>query len=240
MNYGKNYLNASNLAEEIRMGASQGKVTKVAGGLAGREETRKELTTKPDFEVVRANYMNDIVDMFSSLGSKKEELAQKEDPMGLSFGLDSVDLNSTNPSDYGTTGRDYQGTDFLSKLIQAESSGNRSASYTTSGGETYAGLVQLGKARIADYNKATGSDVTQADLVQNPRVEDEVIKWHIQDLTTLATQLAEKTGMDVEGLVSVGHLGGRTGMTKFATGNYNPKDELGTSLQSYYNRFKNT
>jgi len=42
MNYGKNYLNASNLAEEIRMGASQGKVTKVAGGLAGREETRKE------------------------------------------------------------------------------------------------------------------------------------------------------------------------------------------------------
>jgi len=236
MNYGKNYLNASKLAEEIRSGASQGKVTKVAGGLAGREEIRKELTTKPDFEVVRANYMNDIVDMFSSLGSKKEELAQKEDPMGLSFGLDSVDLNSTNPSDYGTTSGD-----FLSRLIQQESSGNRGAVYEGKNedkGNKYVGLVQMGAERLEDYNKATGSDVTQADLMQSPRIEDEVIKWHIQDLTTLATKLAEKTGMDVEGLVSVGHLGGRTGMMKFAEGGYNPRDENKTSLQQYYDKFK--
>jgi hypothetical protein len=46
--------------------------------------------------------------------------------------------------------------------------------------------------------------------------------------------------MDVDGLVAVGHLGGRTGMANFATsgGKYNKRDELGTHLMDYYTRFK--
>jgi hypothetical protein len=62
----------------------------------------------------------------------------------------------------------------------------------------------------------------------------------MRDLTNLAEDLSAKTGMDVDGLVAVGHLGGRTGMANFATtgGKYNKRDELGTHLMDYYTRFK--
>ena len=44
---------------------------------------------------------------------------------------------------------------------------------------------------------------------------------------------------DRDGLRAVGHLAGVGGMKKFVRtqGKYNPADELGTSLQSYYNKF---
>jgi hypothetical protein len=37
----------------------------------------------------------------------------------------------------------------------------------------------------------------------------------------------------------VAHLGGKHGMKKFvqSAGKYNPSDELGTSLQDYYDKF---
>mgnify|MGYP003328986860 FL=1 len=42
-----------------------------------------------------------------------------------------------------------------------------------------------------------------------------------------------------DGLRAVAHLGGKAGMKKFvqSKGEYNPSDELGTSLQEYYERF---
>ena len=44
---------------------------------------------------------------------------------------------------------------------------------------------------------------------------------------------------DRDGLRAVAHLGGKSGMKKFvqSKGYYNPADELGTSLQSYYDKF---
>jgi len=46
-------------------------------------------------------------------------------------------------------------------------------------------------------------------------------------------------GYDRDGLRAVAHLGGKSGMKKFvqSKGEYNPADELGTSLQSYYDKF---
>ena len=44
-----------------------------------------------------------------------------------------------------------------------------------------------------------------------------------------------------DGLRAVAHLGGKTGMKKFvqSNGEYNPEDELGTSLLDYYMKFSN-
>ena len=46
-------------------------------------------------------------------------------------------------------------------------------------------------------------------------------------------------GYDRDGLRAVAHLGGKGGMKKFvqSAGKYNPSDELGTSLQDYYDKF---
>ena len=46
-------------------------------------------------------------------------------------------------------------------------------------------------------------------------------------------------GYDRDGLRAVAHLGGKGGMKNFvrSKGQYNPKDQLGTSLQDYYDKF---
>jgi hypothetical protein len=80
-----------------------------------------------------------------------------------------------------------------------------------------------------------------ADLLTTDWIQKDVIDWHIKDLSKLANKLSKETGLDAQGLVAVGHLGGRTGMANFAAtgGEYNKSDELGTSLMDYYERFKN-
>jgi len=48
-------------------------------------------------------------------------------------------------------------------------------------------------------------------------------------------------GYDREGLKAVAHLGGIGGMKSFvrSSGMYNTKDQLGTSLQDYYDKLVN-
>ena len=64
MNYAKNYLNTRNLAAMIRESAASGKVEKAAGGLGAREKRREQVSETPDFDTVRATYMNYVQDMF--------------------------------------------------------------------------------------------------------------------------------------------------------------------------------
>lgn len=234
MDYAQNYKNTTSLADRIRQGAASGQNTKAGGGLASREKQRELATDEPDFAAVRAEYFNSVRNMFSSMEDSKTPSMDAYKQEKLSYGLPSAPVSG------GSEGLSMGGEDFLSSLIKSESSGNAQAFRTNKNGETYAGLVQIGEARIADYNKATGSDVTQADLLQNSAVQKDIINWHINDLRGLATKLSETTGMDINGLIAVGHLGGRSGMTQFAEsgGKYNKKDELGTSLSDYYTRFK--
>jgi hypothetical protein len=236
MDYAQNYLNTSSLADRIRQGAASGQIAKAGGGLAAREKRREVATEEPDFAEIRAEYFNSVRNMFSSMDDTMTPILGKEE---LSYGLPSATVSGVSGSG-SSEGLSMGGSDFLSSLIKSESSGNAQAFRTNKDGETYAGLVQIGKARIADYNKATGSDVTQADLLQNSGVQAEVINWHVNDLRKLATKLSETSGMDINGLIAVGHLGGRGGMTQFANtaGKYNKQDELGTSLSDYYSRFK--
>ena len=131
-------------------------------------------------------------------------------------------------------------TDFLERLTHSESSGDSTAEITIADGRRYVGSLQFGDARLQDYKKATGSSFTQDEFKANSALQDKVAAWHIADIDKTIDGLGINTdGYDRDGLRAVAHLGGKSGMKKFvrSNGEYNPSDELGTSLQDYYDKF---
>jgi len=131
-------------------------------------------------------------------------------------------------------------SDFLERLSQSESSGDSNAEITIADGRRYVGSLQFGDARLQDYKKATGSSFTQDEFKANSALQDKVAAWHIADIDKTIDGLGINTdGYDRDGLRAVAHLGGKSGMKKFvrSNGEYNPSDELGTSLQDYYDKF---
>jgi hypothetical protein len=232
MDYSKGYFNATSMAQRIRENTHYGKKTSVRG-LASRDDTTQEY---PDAGSLSAKYIANIQGMFTPDPAYTDQGNLKSYLSGLE---EKNSLQGLKSPSAGTEG--HMSKDFLSKLIASESSGNASAVHKTKDGRVYGGLVQLGEARIEDYNKATNSTIEMADILTNKDIQKEVIDWHLADLGTLADKLSAETGLDRAGLIAVGHLGGRTGMANFAAsgGKYNPSDELGTSLLDYYTRFKN-
>ena len=130
--------------------------------------------------------------------------------------------------------------DFLARLTQSESSGDSNAEITIKDGRRFVGSLQFGAARLADYKSATGKRFTQDEFKADEGLQDEVAQWHIADLDEAIDALGDTAkGYDRDGLRSVAHLGGKGGMRKWVKsgGQYNPADELGTSLQDYYDKF---
>ena len=130
--------------------------------------------------------------------------------------------------------------DFLERLTHSESSGDSTAETTIADGRRYVGALQFGDARLQDYKKATGSSFTQDEFKANSTLQDKVAAWHIADIDKTIDGLGINIdGYDRDGLRAVAHLGGKGGMKKFvrSNGEYNPSDELGTSLQDYYDKF---
>jgi len=129
---------------------------------------------------------------------------------------------------------------FLERLTQSESSGNSQAEITIKDGRKFVGSLQLGENRLQDYKAATGKAFTQDQFKADEVLQDEVGAWHVADIDKAIDALGDAAkGYDRNGLRSVAHLGGQGGMTKFVNsgGEYNPSDELGTSLQDYYQKF---
>ena len=130
--------------------------------------------------------------------------------------------------------------DFLERLTQNESSGDSNAEIIIADGRRYVGALQFGDARLQDYKKAIGSLFTQDEFKADSALQDKVAAWHIADIDKTIDGLGLNTdGFDRDGLRAVAHLGGKHGMKKFvqSAGKYNPSDELGTSLQDYYDKF---
>ena len=129
---------------------------------------------------------------------------------------------------------------FLDQLEASESSGNADAEITIKDGRWFVGKLQFGKARLQDYQNATGTTFTQDEFIKDTALQDKVAAWHIADLDKAIDALGDDAAdYDPDGLRAVAHLGGKSGMKKFvqSKGGYNPADELGTSLQSYYDKF---
>ena len=129
---------------------------------------------------------------------------------------------------------------FIDKLIQSESSGDTEVEITIADGRTFSGALQFGAARLADYKQSTGKRFTQEQFKADTVLQDEVAQWHIKDIDVAIDALGDTAkGFDRDGLRSVAHLGGLGGMAQYVKsgGEYNPSDELGTSLSDYYNKF---
>ena len=138
------------------------------------------------------------------------------------------------------TSRSTNTDPFIERLTQSESSGNTQAEITIKDGRRYVGSLQFGQARLKDYQAATGKRFTQDEFKADPALQDEVGLWHFKDIDNAIDALGDTAkGYDRNGLRSVAHLGGKGGMKKFVQsgGKHNPSDELGTSLQSYYDKF---
>jgi hypothetical protein len=136
---------------------------------------------------------------------------------------------------------------FNMALAKSESGGNDSVINS----EGYGGRFQFGQDRLNDYNRATGNNLTVAQLASMPADQQrQVQNWHLNDIDQFAANkgLNSYVGQEVAGvpitqnsLRAVAHLGGKGGLEKFLTtgGQYNPADSNGTRLSDYAGRFNN-
>ena len=71
---------------------------------------------------------------------------------------------------------------FLDQLIKSESSGKADAEIAIKDGRWFVDELQFGKARLQDYQNATGTTFTQDEFIKDTALQDKVATWHIADL----------------------------------------------------------
>lgn len=218
--YRKLYDNAKTMADLIQSGklqAEQKKRRSPTEGLMNRQMVEGQETDE---------------DMLTTLS---RYLLSVQSESGVAAALAPIEQESDIlPSSYD---------DFANAMMMAESSGRSGVQITTrSGGrdQTMTGLFQFSEDRLTDYKKATGSSFTVEEFRNNPELQKQVFNWHIRDIDRLIDKnnLLEQ-GYTRNGLRAVAHLGGLTGMLRYARsrGEYNPQDKFGTSLSDYYQDF---
>jgi len=222
---------------------------------------KKGIDVKADGIKAERDHIYKIDEMGIKHGYTIDELGVKHgytiDELGVRH-ANAVDLSNVNAQnnigirtaqsdiDAGGTpivrgGDDVQS--IISSLTGTESSGNSAAFRTNTDGRSYGGLIQMGDARLQDYATATGTRPVTATQFKNlPAAQQRAVnEWHISDLIKAAKatgavgKVINGTPVTLSGLVAVGHLGGKTGMQKFVAtnGQYNPQDQLNTSLSDY-------
>lgn len=227
------YQNAGKLADQIREGSfktpSKQTMEKEAGLFARKVLQSVEQDTADPVETI-SNYIASIRD--SAIRDPEETF-----------------LESLGAEGEGSTGRDsvwdYSAiSDFANQLMMSESSGRSDVQITTESGgreQNMTGLFQFSDDRLEDYMNQTGASFTVEEFRQDEDLQRDVFAWHIADIDRL---IDENNLLDLgftrDGLRAVAHLGGNTGMLRYARsgGTYNPEDEFGTSLSDYYNRFE--
>lgn len=217
MNYARGYMNVQGLAEKIRESAKTGKVAKPAGGLAAREERRKEFLEEPNFEEVRAQYLTFVQDMFTM---PEPSAPTEEDFVDIEEYLDTV--NSAPAPDTGKPRRNPRNftsdvntgklseRDILALTLQAEA-----------GGEGELGMLAVGSV-IANRVNADGYGNSFRDVILAPA---QFSAWN-----SVTGYLGGKGGLDMASM--------RAGETAYAvadkilSGNY--ESPVGSATH-YYN-----
>ena len=151
-----------------------------------------------------------------------------------------VEITNEQIAEFETEMQERYPDNFFQQLAESESSGQVDAEITIKDGRTFTGLWQFGDARLSDYREATGAKFTTQEFKENLELQQEVADWHIKDIDKAIDSLGDEAkDYDRDGLRSVAHLGGVSGMKKFVRtqGEYDPQDELGTSLSAYYKKF---
>ena len=220
--------------------------------MAATEIALKGHSTQSYLDIVRKVYRGGNLMMHQLIADVLEEVApievikaepQPETDARMSFYMrDDFELPSSveDATEAFTPESGPEQLSFLDLLEQSESSGRSEAEITIGDGRRFVGSLQFGKARLSDYKKATDKRFTQDEFIADKDLQKEVAAWHIADIDDAIDALGDTVaGYDRDGLRAVAHLGGVGGMQKYVRtkGEYNPADELGTSLQSYYDKF---
>lgn len=227
------YENAGKVAEQIREGSfkTQSKKTmeKEAGLFARRAMQLAEDRASDPIETV-GRYI---------AGIRESSIRDPQDTFLESLGVEDEDrTGSDSVWDYSSI------SDFATQIMMSESSSRSDAQITTESGgreQSMTGLFQFSEDRLEDYMNQTGASFTVEEFKQDEDLQKDVFAWHIADIDRL---IDENNLLDLgftrNGLRAVAHLGGNTGMLRYARsgGTYNPEDEFGTSLSDYYNRFE--
>ena len=218
--------------------------------MAATEIALKGYSTQSYLDMVRKVYRGGDLTMQQLIADELEEVTpievikpepQPETDSRIGFYMrDDFKLPSAVESDTEAPIPEPEQLSFLDLLEQSESSGRSDAEITIADGRCFVGSLQFGEARLSDYQKATGTRFTQDEFIADEALQDAVADWHIADIDKAIDALGEAAaGYNRDGLRAVAHLGGVGGMKKYvrSKGEYNPDDELGTSLQSYYDKF---
>ena len=218
--------------------------------MAATEIALKGYSTQSYLDMVRKVYRGGDLTMQQLIADVLEQVApievikpepQPETDSRIGFYMrDDFKLPSAVESDTEAPIPEPEQLSFLDLLEQSESSGRSDAEITIADGRRFVGSLQFGEARLSDYQKATGTRFTQDEFIADEALQDAVAEWHIADIDKAIDALGDAAAdYDRDGLRAVAHLGGKSGMKKFvqSKGDYNPADELGTSLQSYYEKF---
>ena len=184
--------------------------------------------------------INDMLDSYARpLNTDDDDMAEFEAETKLS--ANDMRLATIATDNRGKAKTEKVQLSFIDQLTQSESSGQSDAEITIKDGRRFVGKLQFGEARLKDYQKATGSSFSQDDFKADTALQDKVADWHIKDIDKAIDALGINTdGYDRDGLRAVAHLGGKGGMKKFvlSKGEYDPSDDLGTSLKDYYDKFR--
>lgn len=202
-------------------------------GLEQEVEKFTDDTEQTPIDVDAPTTSSDTVSDTISIGEREAEISAKKVTEGL--------MSSPRPKPRPTQDKDDDIVKFIKDLTLSESSGDSTADRTNEDGRRFAGLLQFGKARLTDYKEATNTKFTQDQFVKDVSLQEKVALWHIKDIDKLIDKTKNKGKYtNRNGLRAVAHLGGKTGMTEFVEtqGKYNPADEEGTTLQEYYDKFK--
>ena len=133
---------------------------------------------------------------------------------------------------------------FRNALGISESGGD----YSAVNDQGYTGKYQWGNARLADYNKAMGTDYTLKDLLKSPDLQEKAQAWSEGDIMDYVADngLDAFYGKTIQGItmtpsamMGMAHIGGRAGMKKWLLtgGEYNPEDKNSTSIADYAAKF---
>jgi len=235
-------------------------------GLMASSNKNKKTTDEPlswvdrsmDFMVASNDYLKKLVSENPMRGEVEDIIASFDKDAGLSDVLTGEGTSTRamtdpegKPLDILNKGDDVnieidpkskEGiNNFISSMAMSESSNNSRSIRTNKDGKEFAGFLNMGKAVQDQYMNATGAEFDMDDFRDDPILQNEVALFHIGKLDQAISSIKnipEKFN-NINGLRAVGHLGGATGMKKFveSNGKYNPKDELGTSLMDYFNKF---
>tara|TARA_R110002072_G_scaffold134518_1_gene275320 strand:+ start:1322 stop:2182 length:861 start_codon:yes stop_codon:yes gene_type:complete len=207
--------------------------------VASNDSLAKLVSENPmrgEVEDIIASFDKDagLSDVLSGEGTSTRALTIDGEPVNMLDKGDDVSIEINPKSKEGIN-------NFISSLSMSESSNNSESIRTNRDGKQYAGFLNIGKAVQDQYMDATGAEFDMDAFRDDPVLQNKVALFHIKKLDKAISDIKnipEKLN-DINGLRAVGHLGGATGMKKFVktNGKYNPKDELGTSLMDYFNKF---